>query len=34
MRKAIKPGLLHGILKHVAEHHGLTIQELLDLLDL
>ena len=34
MHKAIKPGLLHGILKHVADHHGLTVQELLDLLDL
>lgn len=30
----IKPGLLSGILKSVAAHHGISVQELLTLLDL
>lgn len=32
--RPIKPGLLHGILKHVASHHRLTMEELLKLLEL
>jgi predicted RNA binding protein YcfA (HicA-like mRNA interferase family) len=30
----IKPGLLSGILKSVATHHGVSVQDLLILLDL
>ena len=30
----IKPGLLSSILKSVARHHRLTVEQLLDLLDL
>ena len=26
----IKPGTLNGILKHVAAHHGLSVEELLE----
>ncbi len=31
---SIKPGLLHGILKRIAAHHRLTVDELLVKLDL
>jgi predicted RNA binding protein YcfA (HicA-like mRNA interferase family) len=30
----IKPGLLSAILKSVAAHHGMSLAEILDLLDL
>lgn len=30
----VKLGTLHGILKSIAEHHGLTIEQLLSELDL
>lgn len=30
----LRPGTLHGILKDVAAHHGLTIEELLHRLEL
>lgn len=30
----IKPGLLHGVLKRIAAHHRLTVEELLVKLDL
>ena len=30
----LKPGTLSGILKFVAEHHGLTRDELIDMLEL
>lgn len=30
----IKAGTLSGILKHIANHHGMTVDELLGLLDL
>ena len=33
-QRSIRPGLLHGILRRVAEHHGIALDELLDLLDL
>jgi predicted RNA binding protein YcfA (HicA-like mRNA interferase family) len=32
--KPIKAGTLSGILKHIASHHGITVDELLQKLDL
>ena len=29
----IKPGTLASILKHIAAHHGMTVESLLDMLD-
>jgi predicted RNA binding protein YcfA (HicA-like mRNA interferase family) len=31
---SIKTGTLSGILKHIAAHHGLTVEELVNLLEL
>ncbi|MCY4624636.1 MAG: type II toxin-antitoxin system HicA family toxin [Chloroflexi bacterium] len=33
-QRNIRPGLLNSILKRVADHHSMTVEELLDLLDL
>jgi predicted RNA binding protein YcfA (HicA-like mRNA interferase family) len=30
----LKTGTLSGILKHIAAHHGVTVEELLSILDL